>query len=198
MLGISTDCYLIASFFRQALASSAMLGVPNAFRCAVACDAFERVAPLTGRFEGVLGLVWREIVRCLYSDYTPELPGAGAKVYAMRTPFFVEARRLQQMVDELRVQATLDSQKREADTDAADQKGRLLSKTLGKMNRVLGISQGMSEVEIVKLKMEGLEKLLAEALAELESHKTGDKLDKLVRLWMQLSTEQQVMTSNDL
>ena len=104
MLGISTDCYLIASFIRQALASSAMLGVPNAFRCAVACDAFERVAPLTGRFEGVLGLVWREIVRCLYSDYTPELPGAGAKVYAMRTPFFVEARRLQQMVDELRVQ----------------------------------------------------------------------------------------------
>ena len=64
----------------------------------------QRVAPLTGRFEGVLGLVWREIVRCLYSDYTPELPGAGAKVYAMRTPFFVEARRLQQMVDELRVQ----------------------------------------------------------------------------------------------
>jgi hypothetical protein len=54
MLGISTDCYLIASFIRQALASSAMLGVPNAFRCAVACDAFERVAPLTGRFEGTL------------------------------------------------------------------------------------------------------------------------------------------------
>jgi hypothetical protein len=48
----------------------------------------------------------------------------------------------------LHAQATLDSQKREADTDAADQKGRLLSKTLGKMNRVLGISQGMSEVRL--------------------------------------------------
>ena len=59
---------------------------------------------LTGRFEGVLGLVWREIVRCLYSDYTPELPGAGAKAYAIHTPYFAEARRLQQMVDELRVQ----------------------------------------------------------------------------------------------
>ena len=54
MLGISADCFLIASFIRQALASSAMLGIPNAFRCAVACDAFERVAPLTGRFEGTL------------------------------------------------------------------------------------------------------------------------------------------------
>ena len=52
------------------------------------------------------------------------------------------------MYPSLHAQATLDSQKREADTDAADQKGRLLSKTLGKMNRVLGISQGMSEVRL--------------------------------------------------
>ena len=34
---------------RQALASSATLGgVPNVFRCAIACDCWERVAPLTG------------------------------------------------------------------------------------------------------------------------------------------------------
>jgi predicted XRE-type DNA-binding protein len=33
---------------------------------------------------------------------------------------------------------------------------------------------------------------LTERIAELESRlQTGDKLDKLVRLWMQLSTEQQ-------
>jgi hypothetical protein len=40
---------------------------------------------------------------------------------------------------------------------------------------------------------------LTERIAELDSRlQTGDKLDKLVRLWMQLSTEQQVMTSDDL
>ena len=44
---------------RQALASSAKLGVPNAFRVAIACDAFERIAPMTGRLETLLGLIWR-------------------------------------------------------------------------------------------------------------------------------------------
>jgi hypothetical protein len=34
---------------RQALSSSVTLGVPNVFRTAVVCDAFERVAPMTGR-----------------------------------------------------------------------------------------------------------------------------------------------------
>ena len=48
---------------RQALQSSAALGAPNAFGLAVVCDAFERIAPFTGRFEGVLVLIWREIVR---------------------------------------------------------------------------------------------------------------------------------------
>ena len=36
---------------RQALSSSVHLGVPNTFRIAVVCDAFERVAPMTGRCE---------------------------------------------------------------------------------------------------------------------------------------------------
>ena len=43
---------------RQALSSSVALGVPNTFRTAVVCDAFERVAPMTGRCEGVLVLIW--------------------------------------------------------------------------------------------------------------------------------------------
>ena len=52
---------------RQALSSSVTLGVPNTFRCAVVCDAFERVAPMTGRYEGVLGLIWKELVRAISS-----------------------------------------------------------------------------------------------------------------------------------
>ena len=47
---------------RQALSSSVALGVPNTFRTAVVCDAFERVAPMTGRYEGVLVLIWRELL----------------------------------------------------------------------------------------------------------------------------------------
>ena len=34
---------------RQALATSVKLGMPNVFRIAIVCDAFERVAPMTGR-----------------------------------------------------------------------------------------------------------------------------------------------------
>ena len=48
---------------RQALSSSTELGVPNLFRCAIVCDAWERVAPLTGRLSGVLGLIWTELLR---------------------------------------------------------------------------------------------------------------------------------------
>ena len=86
---------------RQALSSSVALGVPNVFRTAVVCDAFERVAPMTGRYEGVLVLCWRELVQSIFDDFSPELPGSGAKVYAERTPFFQEARRLRELNEEL-------------------------------------------------------------------------------------------------
>ena len=100
---------------RQALSSSVQLGVPNVFRTAVVCDAFERVAPMTGRYEGVLKLCWRELIQSLYHDYTHELPGAGAKVYAERTPFFVEVKRLKTLTDEqaktmLRMKAQRDAE----------------------------------------------------------------------------------------
>lgn len=36
---------------RQALACSARLGAPNGFRAAIVCDAWERIAPLTGRYQ---------------------------------------------------------------------------------------------------------------------------------------------------
>ena len=50
------------------------------------CDAFERVAPLTGRYEGVLVLIWKELIRSIFSDFTNDLPGQGAKAYAERPP----------------------------------------------------------------------------------------------------------------
>ena len=71
---------------RQALSSSVTLGVPNVFRTAVVCDAFERVAPMTGRYEGVLVLCWKELIQSLYYDASPDLPGSGAKVSPARSP----------------------------------------------------------------------------------------------------------------
>jgi hypothetical protein len=59
--------------------------VPNTFRIAVVCDAFERVAPLTGRYEGVLVLIWKELIRSIFADFTNDLPGQGAKAYVERT-----------------------------------------------------------------------------------------------------------------
>jgi len=65
-LCITSPCSLIATpryqvfvemRLRQALSSSVTLGVPNVFRTAVVCDAFERVAPMTGRYEGMLVLI---------------------------------------------------------------------------------------------------------------------------------------------
>ena len=33
-------------------------------------------------------------VRALFADFTSELPGSGAKVYAQRNPYFLEVRQL--------------------------------------------------------------------------------------------------------
>ena len=79
---------LVEMRLRQALQSSRQLGVPNAFRTAIVCDAYERVAPFTGRLEGMLGLVWRELAQSIYSDYTERLPGSGAQAYAERRPWY--------------------------------------------------------------------------------------------------------------
>ena len=75
---------------RQALSCSAALGVPNPFRCAIVCDAWERVAPMTGRFEGVMNLLWHELLRCVFTDYVPAMAGTGARAYAERIPYFSE------------------------------------------------------------------------------------------------------------
>ena len=48
--------------------------------------------------EGLLALCWHELVRVIYVEYTDDLPGSGAKVYAERTPYFREVERLRQRV----------------------------------------------------------------------------------------------------
>ena len=85
----ASKAVFVEMLLRQALSSSVTLGVPNTFRCAVVCDAFERVAPMTGRYDGVLVIIWKELVKAIFMDYSPDLPGSGAKAYAERTPYFL-------------------------------------------------------------------------------------------------------------
>ena len=42
-------------------------------------------------------LIWRELIRAIFFDYTSELPGSGAKAYAERMPYFLEAKRLREL-----------------------------------------------------------------------------------------------------
>ena len=121
---------------RQALASSVHLGVPNTFRTAVVCDAFERVAPMTGRYEGVLVLIWRELIRSLFMDFTPELPGSGAKVYE-RTPYYLEAKRLREQVAACERKLKRMMAQRQEELDALQGRNDLIARTLASWNRAL-------------------------------------------------------------
>ena len=153
---------------RQALSSSITLGVPNTFRCAVVCDAFERVAPMTGRYEGVLVLIWKELVRAIYLDYTADLPGSGAKAYAERTPYFLEARRLKEAYEASEKAIKRLQAAREAELEAVQGRNQLINKTLASWNRALGAAGNAKEVEELKARLEELARMLAEANAEVE------------------------------
>ena len=152
---------------RQALSSSVQLGVPNTFRTAVVCDAFERVAPLTGRYEGVLVLIWKELVRAIFFDYTAELPGSGARVYAERTPFFLEAKRLRELTKQQTKTMRRMKAQRDAEIEAMKGRNELINKTLGAWNRALGSASASSEAEELKKRIEALEQLLSDASSEV-------------------------------
>ena len=127
---------------RQALASSAALGTPNVFRCAIVCDAWERVAPLTGRFEGMLHLLWTELLRCLYADYSDDLVGSGAKRYADRTPYFVEVQRLRMLAEESAEKTRLWQRQREDELRILAERNKSINHTLSAWNRALGFVAG--------------------------------------------------------
>ncbi|KOO24893.1 hypothetical protein Ctob_006027 [Chrysochromulina tobinii] len=115
---------------RQALACSASIGVPNQFRCAIVCDAWERVVPFTGRLESMLKLLWSELLRCLFVDYAPNMVGAGAKAYAARTPFFVEAQRLQRVQEAAAVKMRAWEIQREQELMVVAERNKAINHTL--------------------------------------------------------------------
>ena len=166
--GFKSKAVFVEMRLRQGLASSVQLGMPNAFHVAIVCDAFERVAPLTGRLEGVLVLIWRELVRAIFSDYTHELPGSGARAYAERVPYFLEAKRLRETMENQEKTMKRMRAQREAEIKATEGQNSLLNKTLGAWNRAMGSASGGAEAETLKQRVEALEKLLADALADIQ------------------------------
>ena len=136
---------------RQALASSATLGSPNHFRCAVVCDAFERVAPLTGRFEGLLSVIWKELVAAIYPDaQRHDLIGSGARGYSQCRPYFLEAARLRALTEQMKRHMSEMREQHAASQKDADDRGQKLSQTMSKWGRAMHQTlANLSEEELV-------------------------------------------------
>lgn len=132
---------------RQALAASEALGAPNLFRCAVVCDAWERVAPLLGRYESLLSLVWRELLRCMFADYDESLPGSDARSYARRQPFFVEVQKQRKAAAEQAATISAWGAQRQEAMEALGERSKTISHTLSVWNRALASAGAGSVVK---------------------------------------------------
>ena len=186
---------------RQALSSSVTLGTPNTFRTAIVCDAFERVAPMTGRYEGVLVLCWKELIQSLYYDYTPDLPGSGAKVYAERTPFFLETKRLKELTQEQAKTMIRMKKQRDAELVALQARNDMINKTAERWNKALSGAAASKEADSLKLRIEALSQLLADASSEVarlheEQYREPDQ--KLIEMWnnCESATREEVLVTN--
>ena len=166
-MSFASKAVFVEMRLRQALASSVQLGTPNVFRCAIVCDAFERVAPLTGRLESILGLCWHELIKCIYADYSLDLLGSGAREYAKRLPHFLEARRLrEQNEDQKRTMVEMGEQRAAENIESAARAAQS-GAVLGAWNRARGFSAAEASAEELRRRVEELDKLLKDAMAEI-------------------------------
>ena len=108
-------------------------------------------------------LCWKELIQSLYYDASPDLPGSGAKVYAERTPFFLEVKRLRDLNEEQAKAMRRMKKQRDEELKALKGRNEMINKTLGAWNRALGQASANSEAEALRQRMESLEKLLADA-----------------------------------
>ena len=132
---------------RQALSSSSALGKPNLFRCALVCDAWERVAPLTGRHASLLSLLWVEIQQCIFADGIASTgSGPGARGFASRTPFFSEVKRLQQSEAELQARMRLWAHQRDSMAGELEERKKAVSHTLNSWNKALVLAGSKAQV----------------------------------------------------
>lgn len=167
---------------RQALACSAMLNTPNTFRCAIVCDAWDRVAPLTGRLEGVLSLLWNELLRCLYADYSDGLAGSGAKAYAGKTPYFVEAQRLRLQHANQQDTLKLWQEQRGREMSVLAERNKSINHTLSAWNRALGYVSGSKSATVIGEQLYTLASNLTEANNEADRISKAAVTDPVTRV----------------
>jgi hypothetical protein len=130
----------------------------------------------------VLVLCWKELIQSLYYDASPDLPGSGAKVYAERTPYFLEVKRLRDLNEEQAKAMRRMKKQRDEELKALKGRNEMINKTLGAWNRALGQASANSEAEALRQRMESLEKLLADASAEVARVREESYKDPLLKL----------------
>ena len=137
---------------------------------------------MTGRYEGVLVLIWRELIRSLFMDFTPELPGSGAKVYAERTPYYLEAKRLREQVAACERKLKRMMAQRQEELDALQGRNDLIARTLASWNRALGAAGKEGEIDDLREQLEILAGQLKEANAIVQALSEEAYKDPLMKI----------------
>ena len=83
-------------------------------------------------------------------------------MYAERTPYFLEVKRLRDLNEEQAKAMRRMKKQRDEELKALKGRNEMINKTLGAWNRALGQASANSEAEALRQRMESLEKLLAE------------------------------------
>ena len=128
---------------------------------------------MTGRYQGVLELCWKELMQSIFLDYSPDLPGTGAKVYAERTPYFLEVKRLRDLTEEQNKTMKRMKMQRDAELAEIQARNQLINKVADKWNKALAGSQASKEADALKLRVESMQQLLGDAQREVLGEEGG-------------------------
>jgi len=145
------------------------------------CDAWERVAPLVGPFESVLSLLWTELLRCMYADFSPDMIGAGAKAYAARMPYFGEVKRLREAEASIVEKMARWEEQREQELELLAERSKAINHTLGAWNRALGYSEGAKHKDSLSEQLNSLASNLNDANSEAETLSRSAFTDPLTK-----------------
>ena len=104
-----------------------------------------------------------------------DLPGSGAREYAARLPYFSEARRLAELVDQQTqtMRSMVEDHKKEV--QQADNRGQALVGTMKTWNRAMGATAASATADELRVQLAALEAQLKAALEEIDRLKAlGD------------------------
>ena len=140
---------------KQALAASSQNGAPNLFRCAIVCDAWERVMPMLGRYSRLFSLLWPELLKCIFADYHEGLAGSDARGYSTHRPHFLEAAQLRHACKEQGATIAQWHEQREQAMSDMGERNKTIAHTLSAWNRALaGAGQASQKAQLEALAAE--------------------------------------------